>query len=340
MTFWPRLAGETGATPAELTRANFVAREIFGSLPLREEIETLRQRARRRAARPGCGSRCARWSSARRAGWSTTGARRSTARPRSTTSAAPVQAADGASCPSLLTGRELRAYESRRDALVDAAACPRTWPPGSRSCPRRTCCSASSRSPTGRRSTRSRSPGCTSRSASGSGCPTLVHPDPGAAARRPLADDGPGGAARRPVRRARPAHRPGAARHRRPTTPSPARIAAWEDGDSGASSPRAAATLEEICADDERRPGPDVGRACASCAGCSPTDLAAVVGVGGSLRPLGVGGSPSRASSLGARCGRWGRWVAFASKLARRSLRRSAPAAPGRNVLARGGRAT
>ena len=44
MTFWPRLAGETGATPAELTRANFVAREIFGSLPLRDEIKTLRQR--------------------------------------------------------------------------------------------------------------------------------------------------------------------------------------------------------------------------------------------------------------------------------------------------------
>ena len=40
MTFWPRLTGETGATPEELTRANFVAREIFGSLPLREEIQT------------------------------------------------------------------------------------------------------------------------------------------------------------------------------------------------------------------------------------------------------------------------------------------------------------
>jgi glutamate dehydrogenase len=38
MTFWPRLQGETGATPADLTRANFVAREIFGSLPLRQEI--------------------------------------------------------------------------------------------------------------------------------------------------------------------------------------------------------------------------------------------------------------------------------------------------------------
>ncbi|HET7267622.1 MAG TPA: NAD-glutamate dehydrogenase, partial [Oleiagrimonas sp.] len=38
MTYWPRLAGETGADAAELTRANFVAREIFGSLALREEL--------------------------------------------------------------------------------------------------------------------------------------------------------------------------------------------------------------------------------------------------------------------------------------------------------------
>lgn len=38
-TYWPRLAGETGASPAELTRANFVAREIFGSLDLRRELE-------------------------------------------------------------------------------------------------------------------------------------------------------------------------------------------------------------------------------------------------------------------------------------------------------------
>ena len=41
MTFWPRLPGETGASPADLTRANFVAREIFGSLPLRQEIAAL-----------------------------------------------------------------------------------------------------------------------------------------------------------------------------------------------------------------------------------------------------------------------------------------------------------
>ncbi|MDP2772459.1 MAG: NAD-glutamate dehydrogenase, partial [Nocardioides sp.] len=38
MTFWPRLAGETGADAADLVRANFVAREIFASLPLRDEL--------------------------------------------------------------------------------------------------------------------------------------------------------------------------------------------------------------------------------------------------------------------------------------------------------------
>ena len=40
MTFWPRLAGETGASAADLTRANFVAREIFGSMELRDELRT------------------------------------------------------------------------------------------------------------------------------------------------------------------------------------------------------------------------------------------------------------------------------------------------------------
>ncbi|MFC7362644.1 NAD-glutamate dehydrogenase [Nocardioides astragali] len=41
MTFWPRLQGETGASAADLTRANFVAREIFGSLAMRQEIAAL-----------------------------------------------------------------------------------------------------------------------------------------------------------------------------------------------------------------------------------------------------------------------------------------------------------
>ncbi|MEZ5092125.1 NAD-glutamate dehydrogenase [Nocardioides sp.] len=44
ITFWPRLSGETGATAAELTNANFVAREIFGSLGLRDEMKSFDNR--------------------------------------------------------------------------------------------------------------------------------------------------------------------------------------------------------------------------------------------------------------------------------------------------------
>ncbi len=40
MTYWPRLADETGASIADLTRANFVAREIYASLPLRDELKS------------------------------------------------------------------------------------------------------------------------------------------------------------------------------------------------------------------------------------------------------------------------------------------------------------
>ncbi len=86
MTFWTRLAGETGASAADLTRANFVAREIFGSLPLRQEIARWTTRCRP-SARPGCGSRCARSSSVPRAGWSPTVARAWTPARRSTSSA-------------------------------------------------------------------------------------------------------------------------------------------------------------------------------------------------------------------------------------------------------------
>ncbi len=38
MTYFHRLAGETSATTAELTRANFVAREIFGAGRLQRQI--------------------------------------------------------------------------------------------------------------------------------------------------------------------------------------------------------------------------------------------------------------------------------------------------------------
>ncbi len=86
ITYLHRLAGETGASVVELTRANFIAREIFGTAkpaPRDQPRGTTRSTPR---CRPGCGSRCARWSSGPRGGWSATAVRRSTARPPSTTS--------------------------------------------------------------------------------------------------------------------------------------------------------------------------------------------------------------------------------------------------------------
>ncbi|GGD15402.1 NAD-glutamate dehydrogenase [Nocardioides daphniae] len=41
LTYWMRLASETGQSAAELTRANFVAREIFGSAALRADVDAL-----------------------------------------------------------------------------------------------------------------------------------------------------------------------------------------------------------------------------------------------------------------------------------------------------------
>ena len=117
MTFWPRLAGETGATPEELTRANFVAREIFGSLPMRDEIKGFDNQLD-----AGCQTRMRvemRTLVERASRWLVTNRRpRSTARARSTTSGPPVQQLMS-ELPSVLTGRELRAYEGRRSGLVD-----------------------------------------------------------------------------------------------------------------------------------------------------------------------------------------------------------------------------
>jgi glutamate dehydrogenase len=117
MTFWPRLAGETGAMPEDLTRANFVAREIFGSLPLREELTTYdnvldaRLQTRMRLEMRTLVERASRWLVNNR-------------RPPLDSQATvdyfrePLQALM-AELPSLLTGRELRAYQGRMSRLVD-----------------------------------------------------------------------------------------------------------------------------------------------------------------------------------------------------------------------------
>ena len=133
LTFWPRLAGETGATPAELTRANFVAREIFGSLPLRQELEKYDNKldagvqTQMRLEMRTLVERASRW---------LINNRRPPLDSQGTVDAfaAPVQAAMGA-LPDLMTGRELAAYERRRDALMkrdvpeDLAGLVATFPP-------------------------------------------------------------------------------------------------------------------------------------------------------------------------------------------------------------------
>ena len=192
MTFWPRLPGETGAGPAELTRANFVAREIFGSLPLREELESYDNaleaavQTRMRIEMRTLVERASRWLVTNRRPPLDSQATVDFFRDR-------VQAVMR-ELPSLLTGRELDAYEARRSCSSRAGRCPRTSPRARRCSTRRTSCSTCSRSPTATASTRSRSHACTSRSASGSGS-RRWSADPRAAARRPLADDGAGGPA-------------------------------------------------------------------------------------------------------------------------------------------------
>jgi len=118
ITYWPRLAGETGASAAELTRANFVAREIFGSLELRTEVASWDNRldaavqTRMRIEMRTLVERASRWLA-------------TTRRPPLASEATVDffgETVRGvlAELPGLLGGRELAAYQARRDALVEA----------------------------------------------------------------------------------------------------------------------------------------------------------------------------------------------------------------------------
>jgi glutamate dehydrogenase len=116
MTFWPRLAGETGADAAELTRANFVAREIFGSLPLRQELASYDNRldaalqTRMRLEMRTLVERASRWLVTNR---------RPPLDSQATVDqfAGLVQTVMG-ELPELMTGREAEAFHARRDRLV------------------------------------------------------------------------------------------------------------------------------------------------------------------------------------------------------------------------------
>jgi glutamate dehydrogenase len=116
MTYWPRLAGETGASPADLTRANFVAREIFGSLSLRQELRTYDNlldaavQTRMRVEMRTLVERASRWLVTNR---------RPPLDSRATVDyfAGSVERVMAA-LPDLMTGREQAAFRERRDALV------------------------------------------------------------------------------------------------------------------------------------------------------------------------------------------------------------------------------
>jgi glutamate dehydrogenase len=116
MTFWPRLAGETGASAAELTRANFVAREIFASLELREELKTYDNKldaevqTRMRIEMRTLVERASRWLVNNR-------------RPPLDSQATVDYFSETVQLvlvqlPELMTGRELTAFEERRDRLM------------------------------------------------------------------------------------------------------------------------------------------------------------------------------------------------------------------------------
>jgi glutamate dehydrogenase len=116
MTFWPRLAGETGATPAELTRANFVSREIFGSLALRDELATYDNKidakllTRMRIEMRTLVERASRWLVTNR---------RPPLDSEGTVQffSVRVQKVMG-ELPSLMSGRELQSFVQRRDGLI------------------------------------------------------------------------------------------------------------------------------------------------------------------------------------------------------------------------------
>jgi glutamate dehydrogenase len=120
MTFWPRLEGETGADAAELTRANFVAREIFGSLPLRDELKSYDNKL---DAKLQTSMRIEMRTLVERASrWLVTN-RRPPLDSQATVDyfAGPVQATM-AKLPDLMTGRELAAYHARCEHLTERGA--------------------------------------------------------------------------------------------------------------------------------------------------------------------------------------------------------------------------
>ncbi|HET7357312.1 MAG TPA: NAD-glutamate dehydrogenase [Nocardioidaceae bacterium] len=118
ISYFHRLSAETGASAAELTRANFLAREIFGFRALLDEISShdnaidAAVQTRMRLELRTLVERASRWLVANR-------------RPPLDSESIvdffdPVSGRVLAALPELLTGRELESYEHRRKELVGA----------------------------------------------------------------------------------------------------------------------------------------------------------------------------------------------------------------------------
>jgi glutamate dehydrogenase len=117
ITYFHRLAGETNATTAELTKANFVAREIFGAGSLQREIASFDNQldatvqTHMRLESRTLVERASRWLlNSRRIGEDTEAV---------VETYEVVAEKVMAELPSLMVGSELEAYEQRRDALLE-----------------------------------------------------------------------------------------------------------------------------------------------------------------------------------------------------------------------------
>jgi glutamate dehydrogenase len=116
ITYFHRLAGETSSTTAELTRANFVAREIYGASRLLHQIASFDNQldadvqTEMRLEVRTLVERASRWLLNSRRGTEDTEAL--------VDSFEVVVEKVMAELPALMVGRELDAFESRRDALV------------------------------------------------------------------------------------------------------------------------------------------------------------------------------------------------------------------------------
>ncbi len=117
ITYFHRLAIETSAAPAEIVRTNFVAREIFGAGRLQRQIASFDNQldaavqTHMRLESRTLVERASRW---------LLNTRRSTEGTEALVDAFEVVVEKVvAELPSLMVGRELQAFEARRDALVE-----------------------------------------------------------------------------------------------------------------------------------------------------------------------------------------------------------------------------